>query len=154
MIKPESKLWRKLKEGTREQDVFWTRLESWATPGIPDLHGIVDGYPFWLELKLHKLKSLNYINLSPHQIAWQIRYSGENGCVLNLVEHPSSTTINIFRGERAIEIGPKRKREGPLIPDWSSCAPYDWKGMIAYIVSHPLPKKRDQKMREIVSTHL
>jgi hypothetical protein len=60
----------------------------------------------------------------------------------------------MFRGERAIEIGPKRERKDPLVVDWSSCAPYDWRGMIAYIVSHPLPKNRDQKMREVVSTRL
>jgi hypothetical protein len=47
----------------------------------------------------------------------------------------------MFRGERAIEIGPKRERKDPLVVDWSSCAPYDWRGMMAYIVSHPLPQK-------------
>jgi hypothetical protein len=120
--------------------VFWTRLESWATPGIPDCHGIVDGFPFWLELKLHSLKSLKYVNLSPHQIAWQIRYSGKSGCVLNLVGHPSSNSINIFRGERAMDIGPTRDRKEELTPDWESVKPYDWEGMLDFILSQKKKK--------------
>ncbi len=39
--KPESQLWYKLRDGTKDLGVFWTRLESWASPGVPDLHGIV-----------------------------------------------------------------------------------------------------------------
>ena len=135
MKKPESKLWQKLRDGTKPYDVFWTRLESWATPGIPDCHGIIDGLPFWLELKLHSLKSLKYVNLSPHQIAWQIRYSASGGIVLNLVGHPSSNKIYIFRGERAMDIGPTRKDKEQLIPDWESSVPYDWEGMLDYIRS-------------------
>ena len=75
MKKPESKLWQNLRDGTKHSGVFWTRLESWATPGIPDCHGIIDGFPFWLELKLHSLKSLNYVNLSPHQISFAQNHS-------------------------------------------------------------------------------
>ena len=44
--KPESQLWYKLRDGTKDLGVFWTRLESWASPGVPDLHGIIQGHPF------------------------------------------------------------------------------------------------------------
>ena len=135
MKKPESKMWQNLRDATKQHDVFWTRLESWATPGIPDVHGIINGFPFWLELKLHSLKSLKYVNLSPHQIAWQIRYTQKKGCVLNFVGHPSGETLNIFRGERAIDIGPTRDRKEQMTPDWCTRKPYDWEGMLDFILS-------------------
>jgi hypothetical protein len=56
VTKPESKLWQNLRDNTKDCGVFWTRIESWATPGIPDLHGVVDGHAFWVELKVHRLK--------------------------------------------------------------------------------------------------
>ena len=135
MSKPESTLWKNLREGTKELGVFWTRLESWSSPGVPDLHGILDGHAFWLELKVHRLNSLNKIALRPHQIAWQIRYSGYSGNVWNLVDHPFSSTINIFHGSRAMEMTEKRMKDDPLSPDWSSGIPYDWGGVINYILS-------------------
>ena len=72
--KPESKFWKRLQKTTLDQGVHWTRLESWAVPGVPDLHGIVNGYAFWVELKINNLKSLKSISLSPLQISWQIQY--------------------------------------------------------------------------------
>ena len=106
MSKPESTLWKNLREGTKELGVFWTRLESWSSPGVPDLHGILDGHAFWLELKVHRLNSLNKIALRPHQIAWQIRYSGYSGNVWNLVGHPSSSTI-FYHRHRPLDKGGK-----------------------------------------------
>ena len=55
---PESKLWKALRDGTRPLGVHWTRMESWASPGVPDLFGVYKGESFWVELKLHKLKSV------------------------------------------------------------------------------------------------
>ena len=55
-VKPESRLWQNLKKGTADYPVHWTRLESWATPGVPDLHGVMEGRAFWIELKVEKNK--------------------------------------------------------------------------------------------------
>ena len=145
MSKPESTLWKNLREGTKDLGVFCTRLESWSSPGVPDLHGILDGHAFWLELKVHRLNSLNKIALRPHQIAWQIRYSGYSGNVWNLVSHPSSRTINIFYGARAMDIATTTIKDDPLIPDWSSGSPYDWEGAINHILSssRPIIKERE-----------
>lgn len=141
--KPESRLWLNLRDNTKHLGIFWTRIESWSTPGIPDLHGIVDGKSFWLELKVHRLKSLKSIKLSPHQIAWQTQYSGKLGNVWNLVSHPSSSTINIYRGKRALELGGLTENQGSLTPDWSSGQPHDWTGMLDFILSSPIdPDKR------------
>ena len=144
--KPESRLWTQLRDGTKELGVFWTRLESWSTPGVPDLHGIKNGHAFWLELKVHRLKTLKNIQLRPHQIAWQIRYSGESGNVWNLVGHPSSRTINIFRGSRAMELAGQTENDGPLTPDWSSGTPYDWAGLINYILASSHPIRKEEKI--------
>lgn len=145
--KPESRLWAQLRDGTEHLGVFWTRLESWSSPGVPDLHGIKNACPFWLELKVHKLKTLKNIQLRPHQIAWQIRYSGHWGNVWNLVHHPSSRTLNIFRGERAVEIAGQTDEKGPLTPDWSSGTPYDWEGLLDYILHHSYSYARETKSK-------
>ena len=144
--KPESKLWAKLKEGTKDLGVFWTRLESWASPGVPDVHGIKEGVSFWLELKVHRLKSLKNIKLSPHQIAWQIRYIGKNGIVKNLVEHPSSATINIFCGKRAMNLRECPITKGELTPDWSSRSPYDWHGLLNHILSSSTSHHNEERI--------
>ncbi len=141
--KPESQLWGKLKAGTKDLGVFWTRIESWSSPGVPDLHGIVNSQPFWLELKIHKLKSLKSIQLRPHQISWQTRYAAQNGNVWNLVAHPPSRTINLFWGGRALEIAGQTDDKGPLEPDWSSGIPSDWRGMIDMIVLSHDKRKRN-----------
>ena len=35
-MKKESDLWKLLKKNTPE--IKWTRVESWASPGVPDLY--------------------------------------------------------------------------------------------------------------------
>ena len=100
---------------------------------------------FWVELKVHRLKSLKSIKLSPHQIAWQTRYCRNGGIVKNLVAHPSSSTLNIFCGSRAIEIaGADFESHGPCSPDWSSTTPFDWHGVIDYILSSSPTRTNDQ----------
>ena len=146
--KPESRLWTQLRDGTKDLGVFWTRLESWSTPGVPDLHGVKDGQAFWLELKVHRLKTLKNIQLRPHQIAWQIRYSGESGNVWNLVSHPSSRTINIFHGRRAMEIAGQTENDGPLAPDWSSGTTYDWAGLINHLLKSSSPFMEEEKIQD------
>jgi len=135
MKKPEPKLWHNLRDNTKTQGVFWTRLESWAIPGVPDLHGIVDGHAFWLELKVHRLKSLKSINLSPHQILWQTQYSSQSGHVWNLVHHLSSSSLKLFGGWRARQWTESPRREDDLIPDFETRIPYDWTGIINHILS-------------------
>ena len=50
-MKKESDLWKLLKKNTPE--INWTRLESWAAPGVPDVIGYHDSCGlFMVELKL------------------------------------------------------------------------------------------------------
>jgi hypothetical protein len=73
----ESTFWKNVRSIT--PNIYWTRIETYGTPGIPDLLGVyIDkslkkNISFWCELKLTKG---NKLDLSPFQIAWNIkRYS-------------------------------------------------------------------------------
>jgi hypothetical protein len=69
-LKPESKLWQKVKKNT--PNILWTRVESWASFGFPDLVGYTENRGFFtVELKVTKSKKLTF---SPHQIAFHIKH--------------------------------------------------------------------------------
>ena len=94
-MKPESKLWKLVKKNT-EKDIHWTRIESWAGSGIPDLHGISDGIDVWVELKVTQS---NHIRLSPFQHSWHFRHT-LHGTERLLCSRPSnrgySTSFRLF----------------------------------------------------------
>ena len=73
----ESTFWKNVKSIT--PNIYWTRIETYGTPGIPDLLGVYTdkslkkNISFWCELKLTKG---NKLDLSPFQISWNLkRYS-------------------------------------------------------------------------------
>ena len=145
--KPESRLWKQLRDGTKEQ-VLWTRIESLAAPGVPDLHGLLDGTPFWLELKVHRLKTLKSVKFRPHQISWQTQYFSHGGLVWNLVGHPPERTINLFSGEQVMGLAGLTTEKAPFTPVWSSGSPFDWAGFLNHLLSsirrgQDLPRERE-----------
>ena len=52
----ESTFWKNIKEIT--PNIYWTRIETYGTPGLPDLLGVCMHEPknisFWCELKIAK----------------------------------------------------------------------------------------------------
>jgi len=63
-MKPESKFWQLVKKNTPK--IKWTRLESWASFGVPDLLGYNNNCGFFMcELKVARG---NKVSFSPHQI--------------------------------------------------------------------------------------
>ena len=70
----EAGLYQQLKAASKRsnRNLILTRIENWASQGIPDLM-ICDerGRFHFVELKFCKA---NAVNLSPHQVAWQIRH--------------------------------------------------------------------------------
>ena len=69
-MKNESKLWQKVKKNT--PNITWTRVESWASFGFPDLVGYTEKRGFFtVELKL---TNANKIRFSPHQIAFHVKH--------------------------------------------------------------------------------
>ena len=73
-MKPESKFYQKFKKKTPL--ILWTRLESWASFGVPDLLGYNDNCGFFMvELKI---QTGNKIRFSPHQILFHTTRSKRN----------------------------------------------------------------------------
>jgi hypothetical protein len=68
----ESTFWKNIKAIT--PNIFWTRIETYGTPGLPDLLGVYMHEPrnisFWCELKIAKG---NQLLLSPFQISWNVK---------------------------------------------------------------------------------
>tara|TARA_A100001515_G_scaffold32563_1_gene25437 strand:+ start:359 stop:787 length:429 start_codon:yes stop_codon:yes gene_type:complete len=135
-VKPESKFWKQLKAGTADLDVLWTRIESWASPGVPDLFGVYRGHSFWLELKICKLKTVKHIDLSPQQVLWQVQHSQAGASVWNLVRQTETDQVKLFDGRRAMLLGRKTKNDEEMKPDWKAEKKVDWKGLMDYIYDH------------------
>ena len=69
-MKDESKLWQKVKKNT--PNIIWTRVESWASFGFPDLVGYTEKQGFFtVELKVTKSKK---VGLRPHQVGWCVTH--------------------------------------------------------------------------------
>jgi len=99
-LKKESKLWQKVKKNT--PNILWTRVESWASFGFPDLVGYTENRGFFtLELKVTKSKKVTF---SPHQIAFHIK-------------HPPNTYILVATHEQSLPI----LFPGSAIQDLAAC---------------------------------
>ena len=86
-MKDESKLWQKVKKNT--PNIIWTRVESWASFGFPDLVGYTEKRGFFtVELKVTKS---NKVTFSPHQIAFHVKHP-TNTYIL-ATTHDQSTPI-------------------------------------------------------------
>jgi hypothetical protein len=85
-MKPESKFWQQVKKNTPK--IKWTRLESWASFGVPDLLGYHDSCGFFMvELKVAKG---NKIHLSPHQILFHTTMTKRNFILVKTASPPSA----------------------------------------------------------------
>ena len=77
-MKPESKFWKLIKKNTPK--IQWTRLESWASFGVPDLVGYHDSCGFFMvELKVTKSKKVHF---SPHQRMFHMTRTQRNFILL------------------------------------------------------------------------
>ena len=99
-MKDESKLWQKVKKNT--PNIIWTRVESWASFGFPDLVGYTEKRGFFtMELKVTKSKKVSF---SPHQIAFHIK-------------HPTNTFILVQSHEQSCP----KLYPGAAVPDLVAC---------------------------------
>jgi hypothetical protein len=70
MAKPESVFWKEVKKNLK--NISFTRLESWASAGVPDLLCYnKNGTFFTVELKVAFSKKLRF---SPHQISFHMKH--------------------------------------------------------------------------------
>ena len=130
--KPESKLWHLMKENM--PDIYLMRFENWVAPGVPDVHGIKDGISFWVELKVI---TSNKINLSPHQIMWNYKYSLQGGRTFIVAATLSLSLLYIFPGSIVHSIA----GEGALAePKWTlPLVPWPGKQLAQIFLHSPLP---------------
>ena len=99
-MKAESKLWQKVKKNT--PNITWTRVESWASFGFPDLVGYTEKRGFFtVELKVTKSKKVSF---SPHQIAFHVK-------------HPTNTFILVATHEQSVPI----LYPGSAVPELVAC---------------------------------
>ena len=100
-LKRESKLWKRIKNLNLNAHIF--RIESNTINGIPDVHCVMKGKPFWLELKSNDLK--NY-GISKWQINWHIEYQKHGGCAFILASGVKQRGLKLLRvkGSGAVEL--------------------------------------------------
>jgi hypothetical protein len=112
-VKDEAKLWKKLSKNT--PNIMWSRIESWASFGIPDVLGYHDSCGFFMcELKIARSKKVSF---SPHQIMFHSTRKNRN---FILLEEPRSSSIKLY-GSSAIHGLLTDHRETPCLAldDWS-----------------------------------
>jgi hypothetical protein len=96
-MKPESKFWQQVKKNTPK--IKWTRLESWASFGVPDLLGYHDSCGFFMvELKVAKG---NKIHLSPHQILFHTTMTKRN---FILVRGAFASSVKLYESSAIHEL--------------------------------------------------
>ena len=96
-MRPESKFWHEVKKNIT--DISFTRLETWASAGVPDLLCYnKNGKFFTIELKVTKGK---YPILSPHQISFHVRHP-MNTFILQKSLGPCS--IKLYEGSKILEL--------------------------------------------------
>ena len=115
-MKKESDLWKLLKKNTPE--INWTRLESWAAPGVPDVIGYHDSCGlFMVELKLARSPKVVF---SPHQILWHQTHQKRNFILVGQAEKASSRSIKLYQSSSILGlISDHRETPCLALDDWS-----------------------------------
>lgn len=96
-MKPESKFWLEVKKNITE--ISFTRLESWASAGVPDLLCCnKNGKFFTVELKVSSSQGIRF---SPHQIAFHVKHP-HNTFILKKALGPLS--IKLYEGSKIMQL--------------------------------------------------
>jgi Holliday junction resolvase len=116
MAKDESKFWQEVKKNTKQ--ISFTRLESWASAGVPDLLCYNEkGKFFTIELKVEKRKKLIF---SPHQIAFHMKHSN-NTFILAKALDPLA--IKLYEGRDILKLV-SREPCTPVAESWTKVQEY------------------------------
>ena len=96
-MKSESKFWLEVKKNI--SGISFTRLESWASAGVPDLLCYNKNNKFFtIELKVSKR---NFMIFSPHQIAFHVRHP-KNSFILQKALGPCA--IKLYEGSDILRL--------------------------------------------------
>ena len=112
-MKPESKLYQKFKKNTPQ--ILWTRLESWASFGVPDLLGYNNlcGF-FMVELKFTQS---NKIKFSPHQILFHTTRNERNFILVEQALRASRSSLKLFSSSEINNLLEGIDKAAPLAVD-------------------------------------
>ncbi len=137
-MKPESKLWQMVKKNI--PDVHWTRLESWAMPGVPDVYGIQDGISVFVELKVTRS---NKINLSPFQQNWLYNHYLHGGRSFIMLQTLDQRLLRVFpssilHSPFSINSEPQLK-----VSYTGSAAGAAWARVSEFLLHSPLPRNAE-----------
>jgi hypothetical protein len=97
---PEANFWTQIRQNLPKK-CFATRIENKHGGGVPDVHMVWDGLPFWMELKTSKS---NAVKVSPHQVAWNMAYFARGGANFFLVKDLSKKDIVLFGGDQGPDL--------------------------------------------------
>lgn len=110
-MKPESKFWSEVKKNIPE--ISFTRLESWASAGVPDLLCYNEkGNFFTIELKVTKGKKWVF---SPHQIAFHVKHPKST---FILTKSPGPCAVRLYAGSMILELKSKGVSLEPRATGW------------------------------------
>ena len=137
-MKPESKLWQMVKKNL--PDVHWTRLESWAMPGVPDVYGIQEGVSVFVELKVTRS---NKINLSPFQQNWLYNHYLHGGRSFIMLQTLDQRLLRVFPS--SILHSPLRITSEPQLKvSYTGSAAGDaWAQVSEFLLHSPLPRNAE-----------
>ena len=111
MAKDESKFWQEVNKNIKQ--ISFTRLESWASAGVPDLLCYNEkGKFFTIELKVEKRKKLIF---SPHQISFHMKHSN-NTFILAKALDPLA--IKLYAGKDILKLV-SREPCTPVAESWT-----------------------------------
>ncbi|MEL0176683.1 MAG: hypothetical protein VW810_00100 [Pelagibacteraceae bacterium] len=114
-MKKESKFWQEVKKNIK--NISFTRLESWASLGVPDLLCYNKKQTFFtIELKVSKGKKLTF---SPHQISFHLRHPEKT---FILAKALSPLAIKLYEGKRILELKEKGMALEPCALGYEECA--------------------------------
>ena len=112
-MKKESDLWKLLKKNTPE--IRWTRLESWASFGTPDLLGYHDTCGFFMcELKLVHDKKIHF---SPHQILFHSTMTKRNFILVGQSPKGSPRSIKLYGSSSILGLLEDQREVTPVAQD-------------------------------------
>jgi len=117
-----------LKKSSRK--IASTRLETWATPGIPDVLLCDENGKFhFVELKA---TSGNAVDLRPHQVAWLSTHKNASVWVLvkKLQTKNAPEQIFLFHGRDAVDLKLEGLKVDPVIHQKEK---FDWEDIFRLI---------------------
>ena len=108
--KREAAFWRDMRKSANDlrksktRNLTLTRIETWAMPGVPDVHVMSeDGAFHWIELKIANFAA---VELSPHQCAWLSRHAKGSAWIVVYYDRPHGEPdfVYVYHASDAVDV--------------------------------------------------